>query len=111
MPDLSLNPVTPITNGGLVGASNPLPVTVIGGLFATLGANTFTGNQTVVGVLTANRLNLLNGGRRIQFRERSDPVAPAADTAFLYVRDNGAGKTQLVVPSRPARCRSCYSRP
>lgn len=29
--------------------------------------------------------------------EISDPAAPAANNAILYVRDNGAGKTQLVV--------------
>lgn len=29
--------------------------------------------------------------------ERSDPSAPPADAALLYARDNGSGKTQLVV--------------
>lgn len=28
--------------------------------------------------------------------ERTDPAAPAANQAFLYTRDNGAGKTQIV---------------
>lgn len=33
----------------------------------------------------------------IPFTEISDPSAPAANGARLYARDNGAGKTQLVV--------------
>lgn len=33
----------------------------------------------------------------IPFTEISDPAAPAANEARLYARDNGAGKTQLVV--------------
>ena len=45
------------------------------------------------------------GGERVRFLyaggmqlpERADPSAPAADKAILYVRDNGSGKTQLVV--------------
>lgn len=32
-----------------------------------------------------------------EMKERTDPPAPAVDTARLYVRDNGAGKTQLCV--------------
>jgi hypothetical protein len=32
-----------------------------------------------------------------QFSEHSDPAAPSANMARLYVRDNGAGKTQLVI--------------
>lgn len=31
MPDIALSPVTPVTNGDIVKASNPLPVIVIGG--------------------------------------------------------------------------------
>jgi hypothetical protein len=38
------------------------------------------------------------GGGRVTFqREIADPSAPAADKAELYIRDNGAGKTQLCV--------------
>lgn len=33
----------------------------------------------------------------VVFTERTDPAAPAANTGILYVRDNGSGKTQLVV--------------
>ncbi len=32
-----------------------------------------------------------------KFTEQSDPSAPAANTGVLYVRDNGAGKTELCV--------------
>lgn len=33
----------------------------------------------------------------VQGHEIADPVAPAANTGRMYFRDNGAGKTQLVV--------------
>lgn len=33
----------------------------------------------------------------IELAEMADPAAPSANEARLYVRDNGAGKTQLVV--------------
>jgi hypothetical protein len=33
----------------------------------------------------------------LQGSEMSDPAAPAANSGRLYFRDNGAGKTQLVV--------------
>jgi hypothetical protein len=32
----------------------------------------------------------------MQFLERTDPSAPVSNNAFLYCRDNGSGKTQLV---------------
>jgi hypothetical protein len=32
-----------------------------------------------------------------QFPERSDPTAPSTNNAILYAKDNGAGKTQIVV--------------
>lgn len=33
----------------------------------------------------------------MEFDEITDPAAPAANKARLYAKDNGAGKTQLVV--------------
>jgi hypothetical protein len=39
---------------------------------------------------------LLNAGHQ-QFWEISDPAAPGANRARVYARDNGSGKTQLVV--------------
>ena len=33
----------------------------------------------------------------VLFTEVADPAAPATDNARLYARDNGAGKTQIVV--------------
>jgi hypothetical protein len=38
---------------------------------------------------------LAGGG--LLMKERADPTAPAADNGILYVRDNGSGKSQLVV--------------
>ena len=39
----------------------------------------------------------LGTGAAIRMTEMTDPAAPPADKAFLYVRDSGGGKTQLVV--------------
>jgi hypothetical protein len=45
------------------------------------------------------RINQVNGGMGIQFSTESsaDPTAPAANQAILYTKDNGAGKTSLMV--------------
>jgi hypothetical protein len=42
-------------------------------------------------------LALTTGERRIQISERDDPMHPPPNQAYIYCRDNGAGKTQLVV--------------
>lgn len=68
MPDISLNPITPIANGTTVSATNPLPVALVSA-----------------------------PGIGIPFSEIADPAAPAANNAVLYVRDDGGGKSQLVV--------------
>lgn len=48
-------------------------------------------NATISGV------GLRMAGNIISFTERSDPGAPSTNQAFLYAKDNGSGKTQLVV--------------
>jgi hypothetical protein len=37
------------------------------------------------------------GNQYLYWSERADPAAPGADEALLYLRDNGAGKSQLVI--------------
>jgi len=59
-------------------------------------ANVFSGNQTFLNA-SVQSLNLTTGERRIQMTERTDPAAPPANAAYIYLRDNGAGKSQLVV--------------
>jgi hypothetical protein len=44
---------------------------------------------------SGQRLNLYSGA--IQLAEMTEPDAPAANGARLYVKDNGSGKTQLCV--------------
>lgn len=57
-------------------------------------------DQTFVGVSGAwrqiGRISGTSGGA-ISFTEISDPAAGAVNTGRLYVRDNGAGKSQLCV--------------
>lgn len=86
---------------------------VTGGLIQLMGST----HATEPGIITLNTLNAaLNAAvRRMKFThgadvaaielanmwlefvtEISDPAAPAANRARLYMRDNGAGKTQLV---------------
>lgn len=63
-------------------------------------------NQMVVGMLDSGptdresiRISRTNGRvsflKETEFTEMTDPSAPAANTAVLYCRDNGSGKTQL----------------
>jgi hypothetical protein len=47
--------------------------------------------------LTRSAAAVLAVTSAFQFPERSDPTAPSANNAILYAKDNGAGKTQLVV--------------
>jgi hypothetical protein len=44
-----------------------------------------------------NGINQSFGPAYFDIEEISDPPAPATNTARLFVRDNGAGKTQLCV--------------
>lgn len=40
---------------------------------------------------------VVDAGGRVKMREQTDPTAPAANEAVVYVRDNGGGKSQLCV--------------
>ena len=60
-------------------------------------ANDITTTQGVKINGTSGAALLLDGGGGIEFVERTDPAAPGANRATLFVRDNGAGKTQLCV--------------
>lgn len=65
MPDISLNPVTPVTNGALVTASNPLPTynsgvaPVGGGITWTKSAVTMTGASGALLAANANRKGVI----------------------------------------------------
>lgn len=75
-----------IGSGGLVGFS------------AT--ANSNGGLDVAVNRAAAGGLGLTNGstgGGFLEFIEMTMPAAPAANKARLFVRDNGAGKTEIVV--------------
>lgn len=52
MTDVTLNPTTPVTNGAIVTAANPLPVTIIGGIVPTaIAIGIAVTGGTVFGVL------------------------------------------------------------
>ena len=69
--------------------------------------NVYTGVATFNGPTTSlNSANIVFGNSTsdiismigtLKFFERSDPSAPSTNQAILYIRDNGAGKTQLCV--------------
>lgn len=61
--------------------------------------STSTGNLTLnpAGDVSLTDNNLLQGTAFIEQGEIADPAAPAANSARFYTKDNGAGKTQLVV--------------
>lgn len=77
--------------------------------FADFGANSLVANSGVLfmganGTLTAvtdgifaPKDNAGTSGGVLEFLERADPPAAGANAGRLYVRDNGGGKTQLVV--------------
>lgn len=46
---------------------------------------------------TTHLIGNINLGKGIYFTEQSDPSAPSTNIGVLYVRDNGGGKSQLVV--------------
>jgi hypothetical protein len=56
--------------------------------------------DTALARISAGVLGLTNastGGAAFEFTEISDPAAPASNKARFYAKDNGSGKTQLVV--------------
>ena len=63
--------------------------------FYTEGANTLYYTQSSFAFQVATEIDVLGGD--ILFTERADPAAPAANKAVLYSKDDGAGKTQIVV--------------
>lgn len=50
-----------------------------------------------VSISLSGGINLLNHNGYHEFKEISDPTAASADGGRLYVKDNGAGKTQLCI--------------
>jgi DNA-binding protein YbaB len=59
------------------------------------------GDANITGQLLANggtiTSTLYLNASALRFSERVDPGAPAANNGLLYVRDNGAGKSQLCI--------------
>jgi subtilisin-like proprotein convertase family protein len=70
---------------------------------AQIGSTSVIGNLTVYGTGPTSAFSV-NGYQNIaatrgkfQLYEITEPSAPPADSAYLYVKDNGSGKTQLCV--------------
>lgn len=55
----------------------------------------------VFGTITSGKVGadliVLDANGFMELHERTDPAAPAANNARLYIRDNGSGKTQFCV--------------
>jgi hypothetical protein len=69
-----------------------------GGLLFDLDASGNMRLPQVDGSLTIGSIGVGSGGAFLaMFEQTSDPGAPAANSARLFVKDNGAGKTQLAV--------------
>ncbi len=85
MADVTLSPVTPVTNGAIVTSSNPLPVTLVGGIVATTitVGTTLVASGTASGILW-NKAGVLASG-----------AATTDDTGNIAV----AGTTTLRAPS------------
>ena len=71
---------------------------ITGGATPTWEGQGATTISTTAGDLTLNPAGrVVLGAHDQEFGEISDPAAPATNSARLYARDNGSGKTQLVV--------------
>jgi hypothetical protein len=98
-------PITLTAEGDLTLSSNGNVVVdtnvVVGN--ATLATNSLTGGSTFT--VAGPQVNLTSDAHTwsvleqggLQSTEISDPAAPAANAGKIYFRDNGSGKTQLVV--------------
>ncbi len=86
------------TNGGdrfEISIANDLNVYWSNGILGFRKAYTIS---TTAGDLTFNPAGrVVLGAHDQEFGEISDPAAPAANSARFYAKDNGSGKTQLVV--------------
>lgn len=85
-------------------AADPVKIYTGGGLRVTVSDTTTTlgGNLTVSGTGTNTFAGAVShtstsAGYIDGIEQGSDPAAPAANTGRLYFKDNGSGKTQLVV--------------
>lgn len=84
-------------NGGKTGPASTASIRDDGNATTVMdinGSHT-TGIDLEGATLTGDAIKV--GGSQIRFTERSDPSAPSTNNALLYAKDNGAGKTQLVV--------------
>lgn len=100
MTDAYINPSTPITGGAAVGASNPMPVQVVGGNVprilgssGTASAHTGDTSETILGTVNvpANLLGT-NGGLRIVFLFS---YTNSANNKTIKARWSGIGGTAL----------------
>lgn len=71
------------------------------GLVAKSGSQTISGDKTFSGTNTFSGAVSLSSSAStssyLDFSEISDPDAPGSNTARIYARDNGSGKTQICV--------------
>ena len=81
-------------------ADNSTFAEVTAGTVRTVGYFHFSGSTRVTTIADGIASIFANNGTTggvLELTERSDPTAGAANTGRLYVRDNGGGKSQLVV--------------
>lgn len=77
----------------------PLVLSVSGGGTMTFftGGGVTIGDTTDPGSATVRLAGAVTPTSWLEYTEIADPAAPAANKARLYARDNGSGKTQMVV--------------
>lgn len=85
------------TNGAWIAESSITALALGTGSVETpaIAAGAVQTAQLADGGVTATKLATLAG--HVEFSEISDPAAPSSNRARLYARDNGSGKTELVV--------------
>jgi len=81
-----------LSQRAVAGSTNDWALFAVGAATPVLAIPTGTGDFTINGSITQ-----ITNGKHFEFLERADPAAGPVNTGRLYVRDNGAGKTQLCI--------------
>lgn len=89
---ISKDAVHGLSQRAVAGSTNDWALFAAGSATPLLAIPTGTGDFTITGSITQ-----ITNGKHFEFLERADPVAGPINTGRLYVRDNGAGKTQLCI--------------
>ena len=96
---VALGRSTNASNAGAIAVGNGVTAAGAGAISMGLRSSAPNTYSVAIGIdaITSADRQVTFGAKHVELAEVTAPAAPAADRARLYVVDNGAGKTQLVV--------------